>query len=348
MIRSEQLVPLNKELFTELNPGPSVTAKRASAAETAAPGDLVFAGKKDQLEAALQGAPAILVVDAKLALPEPLPAGIRFFKTPHVGMAMATLLPHFDRKLERFEPGIHPQSSIHPSAQLGKNVSVGPFAVIGARVHIGDGTRVGAGTVIEAGARIGANTILHPQVFIGAGCILGESCEIHPHTTIGSDGFSFTQDRARRQHKLPQLGIVILGDRVEVGANCAFDRAAFSETRIGSGTKFDNLCHVAHNVTIGEDGVFAGGFFVAGSSTIGDRFMCGGNVAVGDHVEVSNDVVLAGRSCTATDIPEPGAYGGFPVQPMKDYLKTLSSLPQLVTLRKDVARLLKHLGLEEK
>lgn len=348
MIRSDQLVQLNKELFTELNPGPVVTAKRANSAEKAEADDLVFASKKDQLEAALHGEPAILVVDAKLTLPEPLPSTTRFFKTPHVGMAMATLLPHFDRKLERFEPGIHPQSSIHPSAQLGKNVSVGPFAVVGARAVIGDGVRIGANTVIEIGARIGANTILHPQAFVGAGCILGESCEIHPHTTIGSDGFSFTQDRARKQLKLPQLGIVVLGDRVEVGANCAFDRAAFFETRIGSGTKFDNLCHVAHNVTIGEDCVFAGGFFVAGSSTIGDRFMCGGNVAVGDHVAVASDVVLAGRSCTATDIPAGGAYGGFPVQPMKDYLKMLSSLPQLVTLRKDVARLLKHLGLEAK
>lgn len=348
MIRSDQLAALNPELITVLADGPPLEARRASAVESCGPGDLAFASKKEQLAVALERRPSILVIAKELSLPGAAPEQTRVFKAANVGLAMSLLLPRFDTKDERFETGIHPSAVVHPTAQLGRNARIGPGAVIGPRVRLGDDVRVGAQTVIETGADIGARTTLHPLVFIGAHCRLGADCEVHPHTTIGSDGFSFAQDQSGASHKIPQLGIVVIGDRVEIGANCAFDRAAFGETRIGAGTKFDNLCHVAHNVRIGENCVFAGGFFVAGSSVIGDRFMCGGTVAIADHITVADGVVMAGRSATAQDIPAPGAYGGYPPQPLRESMKTLSSLPLLPQLRKDVTRILKHLGLEEK
>jgi len=112
---------------------------------------------------------------------------------------------------------------------------------------------IGPGCVVEEEARIGADTVLHALVFVGARCVVGERCEIHPHTTLGSDGYGFAQDELGHHHKVPQLGIVVVEDDVEIQSNCAIDRGAFSETRIGRGTKIDNLCHIAHNCQIGED-----------------------------------------------------------------------------------------------
>lgn len=318
------------------------TPERASASS------VIFASNEKQLQQALTFEPAAMIVDAKLDLPASIPARIAVFKTASVSMAMAAILPHFDKKLSRFEqsPPIHPTAVIHPEAKIGRDVIIGPGVVIGADTIIEDHVIIGANSVIERGARIGARTILHPLVFVGADCRLGTDCEIHPHTTIGSDGFGFAQDRERKHKKLPQLGRVVIGDRVEVGANCAIDRAAFHETKIGSGTKIDNLCHIAHNCEVGEDSALAAGFFMAGSSKLGKRFMVGGTSALGDHVQIADDVTLAGRTVVVNDLRNSGAYGGYPVQPLKDYLKTLSSLPHLVRLRKDVSRIMKHLGLE--
>lgn len=317
--------------------------------EDASSTSLVFASTADQLRVALSKGPALLIVSSKLEIKDPIADNTVVYRSPSVGLTMAALLPLFDEKRFRFqqETPRHPSSVVHPQAHVDPSAIIGPGAVIGEDARIEAGAIIGANCVVERKARIGARTLLHPLVFIGADCELGEDCEIHPHTTIGSDGFGFAQDKSFKHYKLPQLGRVIIGDRVEIGANCAIDRAAFTETRIGSGTKLDNLCHVAHNCEIGEDSVIAGGFFMAGSSKIGKRFMTGGTSVVADHITVSDDVVLAGRSTITNDITAPGAYGGYPIQGMKDHLKTTASFPHLVRLRKDVARILKHLGLSE-
>ncbi len=307
---------------------------------------LVFVSKTDQLESAMKAGAPIIIAHKSLTLPE---GNTTFFWTGSVQMGMATLLPLFDGKMNRFrqENKIHPTAFIDPSAHIGKNVSVGPFAVIGEQVRIGDGTTIGAHTVIECHAVIGDHTLLHPHVFIGADCQVGAHCEIHPHTTIGSDGFAFAMTREGHHKKIPQIGKVILEDWVEIGANCAIDRAALTETRIGEGTKFDNLCHVAHNVVIGKHNVMAGGFFVAGSSKIGSHCMFGGNTAVTDHVNICDQVVVAGKSGVTKNITEKGAYGGYPLEPLKDAMKTIANITHLTRIRKDVAKIIKHIGLKE-
>ncbi len=191
--------------------------------------------------------------------------------------------------------------------------------------------------MIERGARIGADTLLHAQVFVGWGCQVGARCEIHPHTTLGSDGYSYAHDEQGNHYKIPQVGIVVIEDDVEIGANCAIDRAAFDTTRIGSGTKLDNLCHIAHNCQIGRNVLLTAGFFVAGSSTIGDNFICGGRSTVTDHVKICANVQVAGLCAITKSITEPGAYGGHPLQPMKHYLRTTASLPHLPEIRKTLA-----------
>lgn len=349
LIRSEELESAWPGLIEPWMGSGHVQAAKVSPPESADPSTLVFAGLPEQLATALDRKAGLIVASGKLTPPTELPAGTRLYRSPNVPLAMAAILPRFDRKRERFvqSPAIHPQSSVHPNAKLGRDVTVGPFAVVGDGAIIGDGAIVGAGSVVERGAKVGARTLLHPRVFLGAGCEIGADGEIHPGTTIGSDGFGFARDKDGRAHKLPQLGRVVIGDRVEIGANCAIDRAAFAVTRIGDGVKFDNLIHIAHNCEIGDDSLVAAGFMIAGSTKIGKRFMTGGNSVVADHVTIADDVVLAGRSTVTNDVPAAGAYGGYPLLPMKEYLRNLAGTAHVAKLRKQVSRLFKHLGLEE-
>ena len=262
---------------------------------------------------------------------------------------MAVLLRHFDRKRERFTQWgeRHPTAVVHDAAEVGSGVWLGPYCVIGAGASIGDGCCIGAHVVVENGARIGSGTILHPHVFVGADCEIGRDCEIHPHTSIGSDGFGYAVGASRRPQKIPHLGNVRIGDEVEIGSNCAIDRAKLASTWIRSGTKLDNICHIAHNCDLGEDGFYTAGFMMAGSTTIGRRFMTGGNSVVSAHLTLADDVVLAGRSTVTSDVREPGHYGGYPLQPLKEAMRTLASLGQLNEMRKNLNRVLKQLKLTD-
>lgn len=308
---------------------------------------LVFVSKPDQLEAALKAKAPIIVAHKSLTLPTD--SGSTFFTSPSAQLAMAAILPLFDGKMNRFnqETKIHPTAIIHETAHIGKNVGIGPYVVIGEHVKIGDGATLGAHTVMEAYSELGDHSLLHPQVFVGAHCTIGSHCEIHPHTTIGADGFSFVPTKDGTNKKIPQIGRVVIGNHVELGANCAIDRAALTETRIGNGTKFDNLCHVAHNVIIGENCLMAAGFKVAGSTKIGNNCMFGGDCSVTHHVTICDRVIVGGRSGVTNDIKEPGQYSGYPLEPMRDALKTLANTTHLTRLRKDLARVVKHLGLNE-
>jgi UDP-3-O-[3-hydroxymyristoyl] glucosamine N-acyltransferase len=264
-------------------------------------------------------------------------------------MAMSRLLRHFDHKRDRFTQWgeRHVSAVVHESATIGVNVHLGPYSVVGANAVIGDGCCIGSHSVVENDAQLGENTLLHPHVFVGAGCVLGRDCEVHPHTSIGSDGFGYAVGPSRRPQKLSHLGIVCIGDEVEIGSNCAIDRATLTSTYIRSGTKVDNLCHIAHNCDLGEDGFYTAGFMMAGSTTIGRRFMTGGNTVVSSHLQLADDVVLAGRSTVTADIPESGYYGGYPLQPLKDAMRTLAALGQLTALRRNVNRMLKVLQLPD-
>lgn len=310
---------------------------------------LVFVSQQEQLKEAFQNNAGIIVALKGLELHQQS-SGCAIFVCANIQTAMSYILPLFDGKLNRFrqDERIHPTAIIHESASIGHSTQIGPYSVIGENVVIGDHSTIGAHCIIQHHAKIGSRTLLHGQVFVGSFCELGDECEIHPHVTIGSDGFGFAIQKDGSSRKIPQLGKVIIGNNVEVGSHCAFDRAALTETTVGDGTKFDNLCHIAHNVQIGKHCLLAGGFFVAGSSKIGNHVMAGGNVAVTDHIEICDRVILAGRSTVTKDITTPGSYGGYPLEPLRDSLKTLSNLTHLTDIRKQVSKILKHLNLEQK
>jgi len=319
-----------------------VSVARVSSPEMASPETLVFASTEGQLYTALERQAGAIVVAAKLQKHLPEAPASTLLVTPKITLMLALVLQkYFEPSRGKFNhlPRLDPRAFISPDAEVGKDAVVSAGAFVGPGVVIGSGALIGPGCVLEEGAQIGADTLLHALVFVGRQCEIGARCEIHAHTTIGSDGYSYAHDEEGNHFKIPQLGVVIIEDDVEIGANCAIDRAAFDVTRIGSGTKIDNLCHIAHNCQIGKKVLLTGGFFVAGSSSIGDHFVCGGRTTVTDHVEICAGVQLAGLSAVTKGITEPGAYGGHPLQPMKKYLRTTSSLPHLPEIRKALAAL---------
>lgn len=291
--------------------------------------------------------PAILIVEKPLVpnLP-PLPSAL-IFECERVKEAMAKVLPLFDLAYHKIGEVISPLAFIAPTAKIGANVHVSPGAVIEDHAQIGEGCWIGSGAVIEHGAVIGHNSKIHSTAVIGHHCVLGADCIVQSGTVIGSDGFGYIQSMKSPQIKIPQIGNVVIGDGVEFGGNCSIDRATIGSTRIGDGCKFDNLCHVAHNCKLGPHGLYAGGFFVAGSSEIGAFFSCGGNAVVADHIVICDHVALGGLSAVTKDITQPGAYTGYPLEPLKDGLKTLANLRELTSLRKDLAAVKKQLGLKD-
>lgn len=349
MITAEVIKDLQSADLSYVSGSLQAVAAKVLPPEQLEKGCLVFITKQEQLETVLKAGAAIVIAHKSVSLPED--SNATFFQTGNLQMAMATVLPLFDGKMNRYIQAekIHPTACIHETAHIGQNVYVGPYAVIGEHVRIGDYATIGAHTVIEGYATIGDHTLLHPQVFVGASCDIGSHCEIHPHTTIGADGFAFAPTKEGTHKKIPQIGKVVIGNWVEIGANCTVDRAALTETRIGNGSKFDNFCHVAHNVIIGENNVFAAGFKIAGSSRVGSNCMVGGDTVVSDHVTIGDKIMIGGRSGVSNDVLKPGAYAGYPLEPLRDNMKTLATISNgnLPRLRKEVARIMKHLGLKE-
>jgi UDP-3-O-[3-hydroxymyristoyl] glucosamine N-acyltransferase len=349
MLPARTVKDRHSDVFTFLHGDLGLSAGQCYTPDELSTGGLVYASDARQLAAARSHQPAILIVPAIMAdsvnsLADPASC---CFSVQSIAMGMAVLLGYFDLKDQRFAQWgeHHPTALVHPDALVGERVLLGPYCVIGAHARIGDGVKVGAHTVIENSVTIGSGTTLHPHVFVGAGCRIGEECEIHPHTSIGSDGFGYAVDADGSPRKIPHLGNVDIGDRVEIGSNCAIDRATLTSTYIRSGTKLDNLCHIAHNCDLGENGFFTAGFMMGGSTKIGRHFVSGGNSVVTAHITLGDNVSLAGRSSVTSDVPDAGAYGGYPLQPLKEAIKTAATIGHLNDIRKNLNRVMRHLHL---
>ena len=349
MLRADTIRSDHADLFTFLQGDLEATATFCARPEDSCPQSLVYLSDSKQLESKVCLDAAILILHRKL-LPE-IDASLHWrgclFSVAAMPAAMAALLKYFDTKRERFAQWgeRHATAIVHPSATVGKNAMLGPYSVVGANSTVGDDCMIGSHVVIENHVKIGARSTLHPHVFIGSGCEVGSDCEIHPHTSIGSDGFGFALNKGQRPKKICQLGNVVIGDEVEIGSNCAIDRATLTSTFIRSGTKLDNICHIAHNCDLGENGLYTAGFMTAGSTKIGRRFMTGGNSVVASHLTLTDDVSLSGRSNVTKDITKPGAYGGYPLQSLPDALRTAVNLGHLSKLRRDLRRVMQHLHL---
>lgn len=218
--------------------------------------------------------------------------------------------------------GIAPTAAVASDARLGDGVSIGANAVIESGAELGAGVTIGAGCFVGKNAKIGAGTRLWANVSIYHNVVLGEQCLVQSGAVIGSDGFGYANDRGNWV-KIPQLGTVIVGDRVEIGANTTIDRGALDDTLIGNGVIIDNQCQIAHNVVIGDNTAVAGGVIMAGSLKIGRYCMIGGASVINGHMEICDKVTVTGMGMVMRPITEPGVYSsGIPLQPNKVWRKT--------------------------
>ncbi len=334
----------DEHLLEELH-GPDATVTRIDPADDAAPGALTFAETAEQFRAAVAAGATAVVTRRKTLEQEGIPGGTSVLTAPNVGLAQALIRQrHVDRDFARTGwDRIHPSAVIHESTPIPETVRVGPQAVIGPNVTIGENSVIMAGVIIEENARIGDKVVLNSGVVIGYECEIGDGVIINSNTVVGSEGYGFAQDASHRSYRIPQLGRVVIEDDVRIGANCCFDRGAYRETRIGRGTKFDNLCHVAHNVQIGEDCLLTAGFIIAGSSVIGDRVMASGQTGVLDHLKVADDVILLQRAGVVASIKEPGAYAGIPAVPFSEYKRNTATFRRITDMKKKLAELDKKL-----
>lgn len=258
-------------------------------------------------------------------------------RTTHPRLAFFQLLRLTDRPFP-LPQGVDPTARVSPEATLAPDVRVGPYAVIEAGAVLSAGVRIYAFAYIGEGCTVGEGTQVLPHAVLMRDVDLGRRCLIHPGAVLGADGFGFAWDGTRRV-KIPQVGRVVLGDDVEFGANACIDRATAGETRLGDGSKLDNLIQIGHNTVIGQHAVIASLTGISGSSTIGDRVMMGGMVGVADHAVIGDDVTLAGRTGVLREVTEPGEYFGVPPTPIAEAMRQLAYIRRLGELFERTQRL---------
>ncbi len=272
------------------------------------------------------------------------------------GAQLVSAQPQFDfvRLITRFftkkpsSTGIAQHVVKGTNVHLGRDVSVGPFVTIGHRTIIGDRVTIYPGVFLGDGVTLGDDTVLHPNVSILDGCRIGSRVIIHAGAVIGSDGFGYVQHEGRH-HKIPQRGIVVIEDDVEIGANVTIDRATFGQTHVKQDTKIDNLVQIAHNVTIGEHGIIVAQVGIAGSTSVGKRVMIGGQAGLINHLTVGDQAMIAAGAGIEKDV-EPGVtMSGRPAKQHATFLRTHVLVQHLPELYKQVSNLEKRLvAMEDK
>lgn len=243
-------------------------------------------------------------------------------------------------------PSINPAAHIHPTARLGPGAGVGPGAVIGEGTEIGANATIHTGAVVGRGCKIGTDVVLHPHAVLYDDCVLGNRVVIHANAVIGADGFGYRISNGRHV-KVPQLGWVELEDDVEIGACSTIDRGTFGPTRVGTGTKIDNLVMIGHNCRIGRHNVLCSQVGIAGSTTTGDYVVMAGQVGVADHVTIGDRVTIMAKSGVPGNIASDQQVLGNPPLPHREQARILMTMEKLPEMRKDMNRIKKHLGLED-
>ena len=326
----------------ELLGDPSVVVRQIASLDRAGEGELAFL-VSPKYRAALEASRAsAFILPAKAA---------DFTDRPRILTPDPYL--YFARAAQLFNPPKAVPAGVHPSAVVGSelpaSVAVGPNAVIGADCRIGEGCVIGAGCLIGDGVAIGAGSLLHAGVKIYDGCTIGARAILHSGAVIGADGLGFARDADKHWVKIPQIGGVVIGDDVEIGANTTVDRGALEDTVIGNGVKLDNLIHVAHNCRVGEDTIMAAMAGLAGSTTVGKRVQVGGKAGFSGHLEVGDDIVISADTNVTKSIDRPGVYTAMiPLQPHADWVKNFSHLRRLDAMAERVRELEKKLAEQDK
>ena len=313
----------------------SVTVATVSSLQSAKSESLAFVDDAQHLDAALRSSAAAVIAgdSAAGAFAASTTKPILISAQPRLTFARAARLLSDPRR----NRAIHPSAIVPASADIGKNVAIGPHAILGEHVKIGDETTIGSGSVIgdNGGDAVGGNAVkigshcrLDPNVTIYPGTTLGDRVIVQAGAVLGSAGFGYVRDsQTGRYEQFPQVGRLVIEDDVEIGANSTIDRGALDETRIGRGTKIDNLVHVGHNVHIGQDVVIAAQTGLSGSAVVEDNVIIGGQVGIADHVRIEAGAILGAQSGIPTKKVIRGkgvVFWGTPARPIREYLKELA------------------------
>ena len=288
---------------------------------------------------------SICIVNKDFIPVKPLPLSLTLIKVENSYSCFAQLLELYDN-LNKKEAKIEQPSFIDNSAVIGSDLYLGAFAYIGKNVEIGNNVVIYPNVYLGDNVKIGSNTVLYPGVSIYFGCKVGENCIIHAGTVVGSDGFGFAPDSEGVFQKIPQIGNVIIENNVEIGSNCAIDRATMGSTFIREGVKIDNLCQIAHNVEIGENSALAALVAVAGSAKIGKRVMIGGQAAINGHLSIADDTKIVGQSGVVKTVKEAVTLMGTPAIPLNDFKKSsvgFRKLPFILSKLEEIEKKIKDI-----
>jgi UDP-3-O-[3-hydroxymyristoyl] glucosamine N-acyltransferase len=271
----------------------------------------------------------------------PAAAGVCIVVVAHPKLAFAKIATVLHPPKQR-GPEIHDSAVISETASLGDSVFIGAFTCIGDNSKIGEGTHLRAGAKVGDKVTIGKDCVLHPNVFIEDGCTIGNNVILHSGVVVGTDGFGYVRNGANGYVKFPHIGTVVVEDNVEIGCSTSIDRGALGETRIGEGTKIDNLVQVGHNVRIGKRCVIAAQTGISGSVVIEDDCVIGGQVGFGDHVRVQSGAVIGSQAGVLPGkIVRPGIWWGTPIQPLDEYKRQnarIKGLERLISEFKELKR----------
>jgi UDP-3-O-[3-hydroxymyristoyl] glucosamine N-acyltransferase len=301
--------------------------------------DLVFAEDAETAGKALASGASAVVLTPGTADASVAPTGIAIIEADQPRLWFSRAAGLLRRPAE--EEGIHPTAIIGPLTEVGEGVTIGPNVVIGQVARIGNGTCIEAGCVIGSYVSIGDNCHIYPRVTVYQGSSLGNRVVVHSGAVLGADGFGYVRDpKTGAYTQFPQQGTLLIEDDVEIGANSTVDRGALQQTRIGRGTKIDNLVHVGHNCDIGEDVILVALTGISGSSTVGNGAVIAGQVGVGDHVTIGPGVILGGQSgvFNGTRLTNKGlkpgtVHFGTPARPLQQVLREQATLARLARRR---------------
>jgi UDP-3-O-[3-hydroxymyristoyl] glucosamine N-acyltransferase len=307
----------------------------ASTIEEAALSDITFLANPKYKEKASACQAGGIIVGELLELP------LSQILTPNPYLSFAQVVELLSPE-KKHEPGVSVLAYVHPDAVVDPSATVYPFATVGEKAEVGAGCVVHSGCVIGDEAVIGEGTTLYPNVVIYHRCRVGRHCILHSGVVIGSDGFGFAWDGTRHV-KIPQKGIVILGDHVEIGSNCSIDRAALTATRIGDDVKMDNLIQIGHNVVVGDHSIIVAQAGIAGSSRLGTGVTLAAQAGVAGHITVGDGCVAAARAGLIQDLPAGKVVSGYPAMDHRQWLRVQQIIKDLPKLLKRVRELERRL-----
>ena len=319
--------------------GPDIPVDNTAPPDHCGQGHLVFVDKTEHLQLVRQNRPSALVTNAHLA--GEVPTDVAVLVSRDVRLAHALIRSrYFDHDPAETEwSHRHPTAVIHDTATIAASAVIGPGVVIGSNVNIDEHAVIMANSVLERDAQVGTHTVIHPSVVVGYECQIGRRVILKSGCVIGAEGFGFAQDSDGHSHRIPQLGHVVIEDQVVIGANTTIDRATYGETRIRRGAKLDALCHIAHNVDIGEDCLLVAQTGIAGSSRLGKRVITSGQTGILDHVTIPDGTILVHRAGVIKSLERPGIYASGPPQPLAQYRKNIAAFQRLAELLKRVRKL---------